>query len=105
MIDVTTPDPALVDAVARAIYDVSPGLPHSKAIAAIHAMQPALGAAREAGRREGLEAAAKIAEHRYAAWQEGGHVAHHVVTAFQGIAYTIRRLIPAAPTPGPAVQP
>ena len=64
-------------------------------------MQPTLDAAREAGRREGLEQAAQVCETDRLYWMAGKHGICDVMAA-EATAYcrnAIRALIPAAPAP------
>ena len=114
--DVGVKDAALVELVARAMMGDSHAWEHlsvsekshliADARAAIAAMQPALDAAREAGRREGLVVAKGECETRASAVRRantrGGQLTadgHFGVGIALSCADDIRALIPATPAP------
>ena len=119
--DVDVTEAAMVEAVAQAVFESwafypdAPEKPawyprgnstrqdHARTLtrAAIAAMQPALDAAREAGRKDGLEQAAQVCETDRLYWMAGKHGICDVMAA-EATAYcrnAILALISAAPAP------
>ena len=111
--DVGVTDAALVDEVARALHDADQAFYKEECVdyescarAAIAAMQPALDAAREAGRREGLEQAATTCERKASYIRRMNTYRGRVnmsgkfgASMADDCAKMVRAMIPAAPTP------
>ena len=111
--DVAVMDAALVELVARALHDADQANYKEECVdyescarAAIAAMQPALDAAREAGRREGyedgqIEMQGRAAEacDRLSYTPAASTSTRAAMCARQIRAFSLRALIPAAPAP------